>query len=282
LILPEGKILIAGQTHEGQDSDFMIARYYADGSLDSSFGVNGRAITDFSRGIDQANAIALEPDGKITVLGTTYDRNHSSFALARYNRDGALDLTFGREGKVITDFNINGWDDGRSLAIQPDGKIVVAGAGLDVESGLRLARYNTDGSPDVSFGDQGQVRNGVDAQFVALQPDGKILVTTVPFDSDIALYRYKQNGSPDPTFGAGGYIGGDGWEVLALQSDGKILAAGKQFRVARYDTVLDLIHFDRTTVAANSAFNATFSGANFTDQMYFDIRFHSPEMPSIK
>src|SRR5262249_38329490 len=100
----DGKILISGGTSERDGGDFIIARYNANGSLDSSFGVMGRVTTDCSGGIDHANAMALQPDGKIILLGTTTNLNHSSFALARYDRDGGLDVTFGREGKVTTDF----------------------------------------------------------------------------------------------------------------------------------------------------------------------------------
>jgi uncharacterized delta-60 repeat protein len=97
----DGKILVAG----GAGSDFALARLNSDGSMDSSFGNGGRVYTDFFLGFDQAEAIVIQPDGKIVLAGSTVFDTYKDFALARYNTDGSLDTGFGIGGKVTTDFN---------------------------------------------------------------------------------------------------------------------------------------------------------------------------------
>jgi len=147
----DGKILLAGQTYHGDDnstSDFALARYNPDGTLDQGFASGGRQTTDFFGALDSAYAIAVQSDGKIALVGTarhTSDPSTSDFALARYNQDGSLDQSFGSAGKQTSDFfgNLDGAD---GVAIQPDGKIVLAGIALhtsDFSTGdFALARYN--------------------------------------------------------------------------------------------------------------------------------------------
>ncbi len=138
------------------------AAFAAPGDLDTSFGLGGRVLTDFDRSTDIANAVAVQPDGKLVVGGTTYIDNDFSgedFALARYNPDGSLDRGFGNNGRVTTDFPglaavIS------AVAVQPDGKILVAGGAFPLFTFLgnfELARYNPDGSLDASFGHGGIV-----------------------------------------------------------------------------------------------------------------------------
>jgi uncharacterized delta-60 repeat protein len=120
------------------------------GTLDASFGTGGKVTTDFAGLDDSAISVAVEPNGKIVVAGDTFTGTDSDFALARYNRDGTLDTSFGTGGKLTTDFA--GSDDfAASVAVEPNGKIVVAGviftgAGPD----FALARYNRDGTLDAS------------------------------------------------------------------------------------------------------------------------------------
>ena len=243
---PDGKIVVAGST--GGIFAFALARYLPDGSLDATFGSGGKVTTNFGL----AFALAIQPDGKIVVAGGT-----DNFLLARYNPDGSLDPTFGAGGKVITDFG--GDDSAFALAFQADGKIVVAGKS-EVFTGIvggdfALARYNSDGSLDATFGNGGKVttdfiNHSVDGAFaVALQPDGKIVVggatTPIPIVAPpaFALGRYLPNGSLDATFGNSGKVitsfGGplcnsktclsDGVRSLVLQPGGKIVAAGRFF-----------------------------------------------------
>lgn len=172
------------------------------GILDPTFGTGGIATTNIS-GVDIANAIAIQADGKIVIAGYSLDLISSllDFAVARYNPDGTLDLTFGTGGIVTT--NISGSDIAFAIAIQADGKIVVAGTSSCLGTGLcdfALARYNTDGTLDQSFGTGGIVTNDItrtgntDIVFaVAIQADGKIVAAGEFFSNfgvEFALARY--------------------------------------------------------------------------------------------
>jgi uncharacterized delta-60 repeat protein len=240
-IQSDGRIVAAGSSGGG---DFALARYNVDGSLDATFGGGGRVTTDFG-GSDAASAVTIQSDGKIVAAGRG---GGGDFALARYNVDGSLDATFGSGGRVTTNFG--GFDSALGVALQADGKIVAAGGGGS-GSDFALARYNADGSLDVSFGSGGTVTTNVTAfeaaTAAAVQSDGKIVTTGSTFSSgfqQFALIRYNADGSLDTGFGAGGIITtdfglGSGFGgALAVQEDGKIVAAGRagtDFLVARYN-----------------------------------------------
>ncbi|HEV8230928.1 MAG TPA: delta-60 repeat domain-containing protein [Thermoanaerobaculia bacterium] len=258
----DGKIVAAGFTFdETANIDFGIARYQTDGTLDATFDFDGRARVDFFGLFDTANAVAIQPDGKIVVAGSAANSLGSDFALVRYNSDGSLDNSFDGDGKATTDFS-GGGDIAYGVAIQPDGKIVAAGVTnqLATSADVALARYNADGSLDMSFGTGGRVQTDVFGEgevafALALQPDGKILVaglltrTNSPTADDSLLIRYGPSGVPDPAFGSGGVVitdfreRGNGAGALTLQPDGKIvvaggaadpLAPGQNFAIARY------------------------------------------------
>ena len=221
-----------------------------DGDLDPTFGTDGKVLTDFDHSTDIANAVAIQADGKLVVVGTTYQDNDFSdedFAVARYNPDGTLDKTFGVGGKVQTDFPGLAAV-ASSVVVQPDGKIVVAGGAFPLftfAGDFKVARYNPDGSLDTSFGDGGIVTTtfpeGSYASDVALQADGKIIAAGTVFvdfnpgessNTDFALARYNPDGTPDATFGNGGQVStdflgleDDAFSVL-IQPDGKIVAVG--------------------------------------------------------
>jgi uncharacterized delta-60 repeat protein len=248
-IQPGGKIVVAGLAQiSSEDSDFALARYNRDGSLDTSFGDDGKVTTDFFGFAEAAIAVALQPDGKIVAVGGTGFGFAFDFALARYNRDGSLDTSFGDGGKVTTDF-FGGADQARAVAIQPGGKIVVAGlVRLSSEDfDFALARYNRDGSLDTSFGDGGKVTTDFfgfsdTASAVAIQPGGKIVVAgsaqVSSEDYDFALARYNRDGSLDTRFGDGGkvttdfFAAVDNVTAVALQPGGRIVAAGGAFNIS--------------------------------------------------
>ncbi len=197
------KIVVVG----GTGSDFALARYNADGSLDSSFDGDGKLTTDLGGGGDGGADVAVQADGKIVVVGGST----GGFALARYNADGSLDPSFDGDGKRTTEFGGSGGT-ANGVALQPDGKIVAAGHG---GAGFALARYNTDGSLDSSFDGDGKQTTefaGGAAAAVALQGDGKIVAVgrAVGDGMDFALSRYNADGSLDSSFD------GDGKQITAI------------------------------------------------------------------
>jgi uncharacterized delta-60 repeat protein len=261
----DGKIIVAGGSAAGSAaSDFTLVRYNPDGSRDTTFGSGGVVTTDFFGDADVANCVALEADGKIVVAGFAASpggTTASQFALARYNSNGSLDSSFGPGGRVTVSFAGTG-DQARALAIQSDDKIVVAGfAGTPdgSSSDFALARLNTTGSLDASFGAGGKVTTdfsgGADSgNAIAIQLDNKIVVagsTASVQGVAFALARYNPDGGLDATFGTGGvtatvFAGSDMAAAMALQQDNKIVAAGtaddpavgvagQEFAVARYD-----------------------------------------------
>jgi uncharacterized delta-60 repeat protein len=255
-VQPDGKIVAAGGAL-GATVDFALARYRADGTLDPTFGTGGKVTTDFGSN-EEAFAVAGQPDGKIVAAGGAA----TGFELARYNSDGSLDSTFGAGGKVTTRFGLGlPFTRAHAIVLQPDGKIVVAGTATSATApDFGLARYNPDGSLDSTFGAAGKVTTdirGTDgsdfAWAVTLQPDGKLVVAgsaAGPSGDAFALARYTPAGALDSTFGSSGRVitgfGGDqDWaQAVAVQADGKIVAAGKtgnqccggtfDFALARY------------------------------------------------
>jgi len=242
----------------GGAGGFALARYNADGSLDTSFDGDGKLTTDFGGGV--AYGVALQPDGKIVAVGYVAGfGGEGDFALARYNADGSLDTSFSGDGTQTTD--VGGDERASDVAIQRDGKIVAVGSSysfIGSSTDVVVARYNPDGSLDPSFGTlfpglQLTSVSGTDhAAGVALQPDGKIVAVGAAVE-DFLLARYDSNGSPDATFSDDGtqttdFGGSDGAGGVAFQPDGKIVAAGTtytygvdgsavgNFAVARYES----------------------------------------------
>ena len=264
---PDGKIVAAGtvfvdfSSDDSSDTDFGLARYNADGTLDPSFGNGGKVRTDFDGYNDDAMAVLVQPDGRIVAAGSAKNPfNFYDFALARYEADGTLDTSFGQGGKVRTDFGAQNFDRARSAVLQPDGRIVAAGfASLAFgDTRYAAARYNADGTIDKSFGTKGRVRLHFgscceEAHSVLLQGDGKIVLVGYPdsesSDSDFVLARLDAGGVLDPGFGKNGWVRtsfgslNGGANGATLQPDGKIVAVGFQatgsdksveFALARY------------------------------------------------
>ena len=201
-IQADGRIVVVGQAgsyySNQRRTKFALARYNSDGTLDASFGGDGKVMTRFSSGFESATGVAIQADGKIVAVGTAGQNFDNKFALARYNSDGTLDATFGGDGKVRTDFSA-GWDGASGVAVQADGRIVAVGAAgqRHDDSKFVLARYNSDGTLDASFGSDGKVETdftarGGEANGVAIQADGKIVAAGwANSDSKmVALARY--------------------------------------------------------------------------------------------
>jgi len=264
-VQPDGKIIAGGNTYNGNDDDFAIARYNVDGSLDTTFGGDGTVNLGLGQRDESVRGLAVQADGKILAVDAWRTSTSSDAALLRFTADGILDATFGGNGIVTT--NLNRDDVWNHVLVQSDGKIVTSGGmkGL-LGSGIddfAVARFNTDGTLDGTFGTAGIFRSGLFT--AALQSvmltDGKFLVVGQAFSGAtpyITVARLTSNGLLDSSFGGGdGYffstIRGPGSfsiaKPLSVQSDGKIIVAGSflngvdsDFAVARFSAegVLDL------------------------------------------
>lgn len=259
------------------------------GSLDTTFGSGGVAVTPVGTGEDVPHAVAVQGDGKLIVAGSSASNVSDDFAVVRYTRDGALDPTFGAGGKVTIDFAGKS-DTARAVALQADGKIVVAGGATTAgnEERFGVARLNLDGTLDSSFGSGGKVVTAFTgssadrASAILMQPDGSVLVGgQASFGSsatgvDFALARYTSSGSPDMAFGTGGRVttamtagsANDSVYALALQN-GRIVAAGGEgdFKVARYTAAgaLDSTFGNAGRVSAVFGGNIAAANAVFVD-----------------
>src|SRR6266571_241068 len=149
----DGKIVAAGESFNGSNFDFALARYTTAGDLDTTFNGTGKVITPIGSSYDRACAVALQSDGKIVVAGSSYNSSSDyDFALARYTTAGALDTTFGSGGKVITPIG-SSYDYAQALALQSDGKIVAVGWSYNGSNfDFALARYTTAGALYTTFG----------------------------------------------------------------------------------------------------------------------------------
>jgi uncharacterized delta-60 repeat protein len=254
----DGKIVVVGHT----DSPIVIAvaRYNPDGSLDTSFDGDGRLTTPVGSNTVYGLSVAIQSDGKI-VVGAT-DVSSGKLTVVRYNSlDGSLDTTFDTDGIAQTpNVNANSYLTA-PLAIQSDGKIIIAGAGFFSQYDFAVARFNSNGSPDTSFDTDGVLNTSFSPNQdyptgIAVQTDGKIVVgggsrnDTDGWDQ-IAVARYNADGTLDTTFDGDGKLtttvglrmGSDVTNSVAIQSNGKIVvggtaamgSTGNDFMVVRYN-----------------------------------------------
>ena len=273
-VLSNGKILVQGYAINGGSNDIAFVQYNSDGSLDTSFGGGTGKVMSGIAGEDTGYSMAIQSDGKIVVGGT----NGGDFLVARFNSDGSLDNSFGTSGRVTTDFASNS-DTGQVVAVQNDGKIVLAGRAYNnvTFTDYAVARYNADGSLDTTFNSTGKVMvdfgGSTDQGYgLAIQADGKILVngfTNASGNTDNGVIRLTSSGALDTTFNSTGRVitsfgsGSDFAFDLKVQSDGKILSSGygsvsgSDFTVVRYnaDGSLDTSYGTGGLVVTN--FNAT-------------------------
>jgi uncharacterized delta-60 repeat protein len=256
----DGKVVAAGSAVNGyrskqRNNDFAVVRYNLDGTLDPSFGGTGVVTTDLGSWFDVAHDVKVQPDGKVVVAGSS----GIDFALVRYNANGTLDTSFGSKGKVLTNFSRGSFDTGYSLALQPDGKIILAGVTQPATPGsntdLAVARYNANGALDTSFGTGGkttmqfpilgtsfrEVDLALDPGIGPLDPNAGKLVLVSTSGSGIVLARLNPNGTPDTSFGGSGtgYLTFTTLQdpVVAVQADDRIVVAGAAGRLglARFD-----------------------------------------------
>ena len=234
-VQPDGRIVVAGDG--GQGADMVVARLRRDGSIDRGFGVRGRAAVDLG-GIEIASAVALQRDGRIVVAGATSEGD--DIAVARLDRDGTPDRSFGRRGRTTID--AGGSEEAAALALRPDGRIVVAGS-TSVGRDMLVARLRRDGSLDPGFGRRGLRRvgfGGDDFAFdMALRPDGRIVVAgRGGAGQGMAVARLRPGGALDPAFGGDGratvdFAGGRDTALgLGLRGGRVVLAGSSDIQVA--------------------------------------------------
>ena len=240
-VQPDGKVIVAGLSHTiPTNHDFLVVRYNANGTIDTTFGASGIASVDFSNRKDSAFGLALQPNGKIVVVGSSCLLSNQvggcDFAITRLKANGTRDFGFGNFGKVLTDF-AGGEDVAHEVAIQPDAKIVVTGETFigPGSYGYGLVRYNADGTLDSTFSSNGKAAytmgDSALAIDLAIQPDGKIVVVGAG-DSNFRALRVTSGGGLDRFFGTSGRVsidfGGeyDAANSVALQANGKIVLGG--------------------------------------------------------
>lgn len=261
---------------------FLITAYAQDGSLDATFGVGGRVTTNLGTFNDRANAIAIQPDGKIVVAG-------NNGTIIRYQTNGSLDLTFGNLGVVIISGSVF-----NAIAIQidtpsgsgaPNDKIIVGGV---IGSDFGIVRLNANGTLDLSFDTDGIVTTsfGIPAYYekinaITIQNDGKILAVGTAFNAnyDFALARYNPDGSLDTSFDDDGMLTtthpngfSEYGNAVAIQNDNKIIVAGSitpggndDFQIIRYNP--------------NGTLDTSF---NYTGKVYTDFGISNDYAYSIK
>jgi uncharacterized delta-60 repeat protein len=232
VIEPDGKLVAGGTTSAPTCGGALLVRYRPDGSVDTTFGKNGR--------IDTQNAVlgalALAPDGSLLVSrlgdGGCEISSPGIDRIVRLKRNGAVDRGFGNGGKAATPLGVS------SLAVQPDGKVVGAGSLWVTEGGTHevsaLVRYTSGGSPDRTFGAHGRATTPIHVAALALQRDGKIVGagSDGPYSrTKLALVRYGRDGVLDRSFGTGGIVktslGEDAAAAaVVVQRNGKIVVAG--------------------------------------------------------
>ncbi len=281
-IQSDGKIIAAGRSYNGSDYDFALVRYNSNGSLDNTFGTNGIVTTSVGASSDYANSIAIQSDGKIVAAGNSFNGSDDDFAVVRYNSNGAFDNTFGTNGIVITSVGDSS-DYANSIAIQSDGKIIAAGYSYnDSDYDFALARYNSNGSLDNTFGTNGVVTTDVGAaeyyaNSIAIQSDGKIIAAGNSFNGsnfDIALVRYNSNGSLDNTFGTNGVVTtdvgteGDYATSIAIQSDEKIIVAGGSIYMARFSFLRIVRYLNNASTGVDEKDNGEIPTAFALEQNY--------------
>jgi uncharacterized delta-60 repeat protein len=248
-----GRIVVAGSSTNGSQTDFAIARLLANGSLDSSFDADGLVTTDFAGGADVANGVAIIPGDGIVAAGSAFTGVGTDFALARYGLTGALDATLDGDGKVTTDF-VGADDAAAAIEIDAQGRYVVGGSAYSGtnKDEFALARYGSTGALDASFdGDGRVVTTGNDqGRDLAIDAGGRIVLAGSAFTGatlDFSIMRFNTDGSRDATFGKRGRVvtsigtGSDAAEAVAIDAEGTIVAAGsakfgedRDFALARY------------------------------------------------
>ncbi len=273
----DGKIVVVGSRYSTSNyyKDIILLRFNSNGRLDSTFGTEGLVVTVASAYHDEGSSIAIQEDGKIVVAGFISNKCFTdcngygfcmpAFAVLRYQSNGLLDLAFGQNGTSVIPGDSTKSARAQQVIIQPDGKIIAVGDIVDYycdwyygggyyASGFLMARFDSQGKIDATFGDFGIVRetNGITYPGnIILQPNGKLVITGGSNQGGNLTKRYLSNGKPDNGFVSEGL---DGWiNAMTLDKDGKIILGGH--RSNGYVSGLLIARLN-----ANGTFDSSFSG----------------------
>jgi len=259
LILPDGRTVAGGEGNAGGYAQHGVMRFLANGSLDPTFGNGGKVSVDFGR-LSHVHSMALQPDGKIVIVGESYGgANESRAAMARLNTDGSLDTTFGQNGLVQASFGEA--TNGHAVVIGADGQITIGGylenSTATPASACFVARFSTSGRSDTSFGnggvtllDMGSDRSSF-CHALAVQPDGKTVIAGSSVRAGVGLAvvaRFTAAGQLDTGFDGDGVVGAQfepsalsdsGASAVVLKADGKLVIGGHsdgKWGLARFTT----------------------------------------------
>jgi uncharacterized delta-60 repeat protein len=270
-VQPDGKIVASGYSIDAFSEHFAATvRYNVDGTIDQSFGSGGKVLSQYLNTDSYAQDMILQQDGKIVLCGVTKDSLGKNIMLAiRYNSNGSIDSSFDNDGMVVVDFTGYGADCS-SIALQPDGKLVLAGTNNNVigNSKMVLVRLNTNGSLDNTFdtdGKQNSIANACQAYSTKLQSDGKIIVAGNIYvnnaGTDFIVLRYNTDGSVDSSFGIDGVVIKDVGLYqdfclsVSVESSGNIILAGASRMSQQADANFTLLRLNSLGIL-DTSFNS--------------------------
>lgn len=255
-ILPDGKLLLAGASYDERLVDLFIARFDRSGRLDSGFGNQGIITSPIGSGNDRVQAISVQPDGKLLVVGARHNGQDLDTSVSRYLLDGSLDTSFAQGGIFKISMGV-GNDIANAVALQSNGSMVLVGTGHDDVGniGYTAIRLNAEGALDTSFGNGGKLvlrlsgeSAGQDvATQVVVDAQSRILIGGTVLNGiqkELGLVRLVSSGARDSAFGNQGQLiiavseADDEPTALAVQSDAKVLVAVSVFKSGKRGVAL--------------------------------------------
>jgi uncharacterized delta-60 repeat protein len=246
-----GKIVVAGSLTYSPNGNIILSRFNIDGSLDNSFGINGKILTSLINEVPFNSSLKIQSDDKILITASLFNSSSNfDFATSRYNSNGSIDTSFGINGTVTTDLGNLTSDFANAIEIQSDNKIVVSGTTMiNFQSDFAVVRYLPNGILDTTFGNNGTFTCNIgsfnttptsneSSRCIKFSSDGKIYIGGSTNAQEIlsdaynfAIIRLNNNGSLDNSFGVGGKVITDfsrneNFFKLDLTNDNKLIVSG--------------------------------------------------------
>jgi len=279
----DGKITLAGYSDLNTvNTSVCLARLLPDGTLDQSFGINGKVFTDAGTDTDAGVGIAVNAEGKYAVCGQA---QFNDYFIILYNNDGSLDATFGNNGILYVQGLSGNVYTIEDIAFQQNGKIVIGGTnGQNGYYNFFAARYNIDGTLDNTFSVNGMVDTDFNttsdwASTIEISADGKILLAGFNFasgsENDIAVVRYNSDGTLDQSFNGSGKRSIDlGYDeninAMVLQPDGKILLGGENYNSTNSEKYFLLLRLN-----SDGSLDNSFGTNGVTYTTFINSTYHS-------